>query len=164
MRHVAAQNFLGQWDGILGYAGMNNFYIYRREDSSRFQLILWDEDNAFHALDYPVLEGHDRNILMRRAMDVPELRAVYFDSMLAAARSAMEPRDEGGIGWLESEIQRQRRLVAPALHADVMKPFPNDQVNRAADTLVEFARRRPGFVRCQATRLTDPAAASRTCP
>ena len=164
MRHVAAQNFLGQWDGILGYAGANNFYLYRPDDSVRFQFILWDEDNAFHALDYPVLEGHERNILMRRAMQVAELRAAYFDALLAAAASATVVADEDGVGWLEHEIRRQRRLVAAALQADVFKPFPDAAVDRAADTLVEFARWRPAFVRCQVRRLTDPARATAACP
>ena len=57
MRHVAAQNVLAQWDGIAGYAGVNNFYLYRFEDSMRSQFILWDEDNAFRALDFPMHGG-----------------------------------------------------------------------------------------------------------
>jgi hypothetical protein len=97
-------------------------------------------------------------------MEVPGLRSAYFDALLEAAALATEPTGAGGTGWLEFEIQRQRRLIASSLEADVMKPFPLEQVERTAATLVEFARWRPGFVRCQVARLTTPAAASATCP
>jgi spore coat protein CotH len=147
MKHVAVQNFLAQWDGILGYAGANNFYLYRFENSSRSQFIAWDEDNAFRAADFPILEGHDRNMLMRRAMSVPGLRAAYFDALRAASASAAEPR--GGISWLEQEIQQQRSIVDGAMRADTMKPYTNEEYAAAADRLVEFARLRPVFVRSQ---------------
>jgi len=147
MRHVAVQSFLAQWDGILGYAGANNFYLYRFEDSLRSQFIAWDEDNAFRAADFPILEGHDRNVLMRRAMNVPALRAAYFDGLRAAAASAAEPA--GGVSWLEQEIRLQRSLVDGAMQADVLKPYANEEYAGAADALVEFARLRPGMVLSQ---------------
>ena len=147
MRHVAVQSFLAQWDGILGYAGANNFYLYRFEDSLRSQFIAWDEDNAFRAADFPILEGHDRNVLMRRAMNVPALRAAYFDGLRAAADSAAEPA--GGVSWLEQEIRLQRSLVDGAMQADVLKPYANEEYAGAADALVEFARLRPGMVLSQ---------------
>jgi spore coat protein CotH len=147
MRHVAVQSFLAQWDGILGYAGANNFYLYRFENSSRSQFIAWDEDNAFRAADFPILEGHDRNVLMRRAMSVPGLRAAYFDALRAAAASAAEPT--GDVSWLEQEIQQQRSIVDAAMWADALKPYTNEEYAAAADALVEFARVRPAFVYSQ---------------
>jgi spore coat protein H len=45
--YLAAEMFLAEDDGILGYAGLNNFYIYRFEDSDRFQFLPWDKDNTF---------------------------------------------------------------------------------------------------------------------
>jgi hypothetical protein len=56
-------------------------------------------------LEYPILEGHDQNVLMRLAMRVPELRAAYFEALLAAAESAAEPVASSGLGWLDLEIQ-----------------------------------------------------------
>lgn len=147
MRHVAVQSFLAQWDGILGYAGVNNFYLYRFENSSRVQFILWDEDNAFHSADFPILEGHERNVLMRRAMSVPELNAAYFDGLRAAAASAAEPA--GDVSWLEQEIQQQRSIMDAAMRVDPVKPFTNEQYEAVADGLVEFARVRPAIVLSQ---------------
>src|SRR2546426_12407806 len=71
MRFLAVQSFIAEWDGVLGYAGANNFYLYRFENSIRSQLIPWDEDNAFRALDYPILPGFEQNVLVRRGMDRP---------------------------------------------------------------------------------------------
>ena len=147
MKHLAVQSFLAQWDGILGYAGVNNFYLYRFENSSRVQFIAWDEDNAFRAADYPILEGYERNALMRRAMNVPELRAAYFAGLRSAAASAAEP--VGGVSWLEQEIQLQRSIVDAPMQADALKPYTNEQYAAVADALVEFARVRPGIVLSQ---------------
>jgi spore coat protein CotH len=147
MKHVAVQSFLAQWDGILGYAGVNNFYLYRFENSSRSQFIAWDEDNAFRAPDYPILPGYERNVLMRRAMNVPELRAAYFDALRAAVASAAE--SVGGVSWLEQEIQQQRSVMDVAMRADRVKPFTDEEYAAVTDGLVEFARVRPAFVLSQ---------------
>ncbi|RPJ81568.1 MAG: hypothetical protein EHM13_10215, partial [Acidobacteria bacterium] len=64
--HAAAQAYVAEWDGLLGYAGLNNFYLYRLAASRRFSPIPWDEDNAFRALDYPVDSNLEGNVLMRR--------------------------------------------------------------------------------------------------
>jgi len=147
MRHAAAQNFLAQNDGILGYAGVNNFYFYRPDDPARSRFVFWDEDNAFLAPDFPVLQGHERNVLMRRAMAVPELRAVYFDTLLRAADAAE--------GWLEEEVRRQVALAGGALRADTRKPFTNEEVAAAERALLEFARSRPALVRREVAQLRN---------
>ncbi len=157
MRLVAAENFLAEWDGVLGYAGVNNFYFYRFENSVRSQILIWDSDNTFHALDFPITSGHEQNVLMRRAMLVPELRAVYFSALAEAAASAMEPVPGTGMGWLEWDIVRQRDLTAQAMQQDPVKPFTNEQVAVGMDEMVAFARGRAAFVTCQAAILTGTA-------
>ena len=155
MKHVAVQNFLAENDGLMGYAGVNNFYIYRFEDSLRSQFIAWDEDNAFVTADFPVLQGHDTNVLMRRAMNVPELRAAYFAALHAAA--------DDSEAWLEQEIQQQRSLVTAPMLLDPMKPYGNEEFEAGVEGLLAFARFRPGFVRCEVAKLTDSALASALC-
>jgi spore coat protein H len=157
MKHVAVQAFLAEWDGILGYAGVNNFYLYRFENSDRSQFIAWDADNTFKAVDFTILQGHEENVLMRRAMQVPALRAAYFDALLAAAGSAMEG------GWLENEMQLQRQLVSTPMRADTLKPFSNEQFEGSMAELVDFARRRAAIVRCEVAKMVDPPAAGALC-
>jgi spore coat protein CotH len=164
MRHVAVQSFLAQWDGILGYAGANNFYMYRFENSNRVQFIAWDEDNAFRAIDFPILEGHDRNVLMRRAMAVPELRAIYFAALREAAVSASQVVGASGTSWVEQEIVQQRALVDAMMRADTLKPYANGDYEAAVNGLIAFARERPAFVLAQVTAQglrVRPAAAIR---
>lgn len=176
VKHMAVQSFLGDWDGFLGYAGMNNFYFYRFEGRNLSQLIAWDEDNAFHALDYPILQGHDENVLMRRVMQVPALRDAYFEALLASAASAAQPSEEAtakgdatpgdseeGPGWLEREIARLSDLIRTAAQQDTLKPYPNEEFEAAVAGLLQFARARVGFVRCEVTKITDAPRAASVC-
>ena len=57
MKHVAVETFVAENDGLLGYAGMNNFYIYQFQDRPQFQVITWDKDNAFLQADFPAVHA-----------------------------------------------------------------------------------------------------------
>ena len=155
LKHVAVQNVLAEVDGILGYAGLNNFYLYRFENSQRSQFIAWDEDHALWMAEFPVTYMHQENVLVRRAMNVPELRAAYFAALRSAADDAA--------GWLEQEIQQQRALVTELMFADPVKPFSNEQFQADVDALVAFAQRRPAIVRCEVAKFTDPESVPALC-
>ena len=160
-RYIAIENFVAELDGVLGYAGMNNFYLYEFEDSTRFQFLPWDRDNTFAAIDYPILQGVGENVLARRTLAAPRYLNIYFDTLLEAARSAEEPdpgaevqRDARGNplpspGWLEREIVRQYGQIAPFAHADTLKPYSNDDFEAAVQHLIAFARGRAAFVRAE---------------
>jgi hypothetical protein len=160
-RHIALENFIGEWDGVLGYAGMNNFYIYRFEDTTRFQFLTWDKDNTFYAIDYPILQGVNENVLARRTLALPQYLNAYLDTLLDAAASAEEPdpdaergRDEDGNplptpGWLEREILRQYAQIRTFARSDTFKPHSNDDFEAAVQHLLDFARQRSTFVRAE---------------
>jgi hypothetical protein len=150
IRHAAAENFVAENDGWLGYAGMNNFYLYRFKDRRQFQVITWDKDNTFLQPDYGILERVDRNVLVRRAMAVPALKQAYLDGLLAAADSAAEGQagDDAATGWLAREIERLATLIAAASREDANKPYSDAEVAAAIDGLRTFARTRGAFVRC----------------
>lgn len=44
MSFAAVESFLAELDGLLGYAGVNNFYLYRPLSSTRHVLIPWDRE------------------------------------------------------------------------------------------------------------------------
>jgi CotH kinase protein len=163
MRFLAVQSFIAEWDGVLGYAGVNNFYLYRFEHSTRSQFIPWDDDNAFRALDHPILSDWQLNVLVRRALNVPELRASFVDSLLMAAALATTPALPGAPSWLEQEIQFERALISAAMYADTAKPFTNEDFEAGTDAMVAFARRRGAFVRCEAGKLTGTVPAAAAC-
>jgi len=162
-RHVAAENFVAENDGWLGYAGMNNFYLYQFGDRPQFQVISWDKDSAFLQSDFPIFERTDRNVLMRRALAVPAVKQAYLDGLSDAAAAATEGQegDDAGSGWLAREIERFHALVIAAAREDPNKPYSDDEVDAAIAGLRAFASARPAYVRCAVANESRPAVA---CP
>ena len=143
------QNFLGENDGFLGYVGMNNFYLYRLENSNRHVFIAWDEDYAFGGPEFPITLRHDENVLMSRAMQVGELRDHYYSVLAEAAAAADEPTGPDGMGWLEFEVRRQLDLITDALREDPSKPYSFDEHERERAALIIFSRDRTRSVHSQ---------------
>lgn len=163
-KHIALEAFLAEDDGILGYAGLNNFYFYRFEKSKRSQFLVWDKDNTFKSVDFPIMKGVNENVLARRLLNVEDYRNRYLDTLLEAALSADEPDPEtpefddkgkpvSRPGWLEREITRQYDQIRTLALADSFKPFKNIEFMDAYDSLLEFARSRSAFVRTEVEAL-----------
>ncbi len=173
MKFAAVQSALAEWDGVLGYAGMNNFYLYRFEKSTKSQFLVWDADNTFRAIDYSITAEHDNNELMKRAMKVPALRSAYFTSLLEAVRSAEEfSEDEAEAdaklklaprGWLEREIDRLYAQIRTTMRADPYKAFTNEEFEDGIAAIKQFARERGPYVRCEAAKIIEPSRASQVC-
>jgi spore coat protein CotH len=159
MKTVSAESFMAEWDGILGYAGTANFYLYRFEKTTRHQFLIWDSDNTFRAVDHPILQGHRENVLMNRSMGVPALSEAYFQGLLDATTSAEEtdptevvPPGQTKQGWLEREIDSTLALIRQAMYTDPNKPYTNEQFDAATLELRTFARGRGTFVKCEVAR------------
>jgi spore coat protein CotH len=149
MRYVAAQAYVAQNDGILGYAGMNNFYFYRLEGSPKHVFLAWDEDNAFNSLDFAVNTRQDENVLVRKALQVPELREAYNQGLRDAIASADEPTGPNGTPWLEYEMGRELDLVSQPIREDLNKPYTVVDHEAARTMMLDFARNRSRVVRDQ---------------
>ncbi len=149
VRYVAGQGFIGENDGFLGYAGMNNFYFYRLENSARHVFIAWDEDNAFAGSEFSITTRHEDNILMSKAMQVSELRDQYYNALAEASRIADEPTGPDGIGWLEFEVRRQLDLISDAMRDDPSKPYTFDEHLTSRTGLIIFSRDRTRNVQAQ---------------
>jgi spore coat protein CotH len=149
VRYIAAQNFIAQDDGFNGYAGMNNFYFYRLEDSTNHVFIAWDEDVGFLAPDFSITTRLDENILTRRTLDVPNYRSQYFSVLGEAATAAAD--------WMRSEMQRQLDLIHQAMLEDPQKPYTNDQYIAERERMLAFPEARINYVRCEVARGTGAA-------
>jgi spore coat protein H len=149
VRFVAGQNFVGENDGFLGYDGINNFYLYRLENSRRHVLIPWDDDNALGGADFSIVLRHDDNILMGNAMAVPELKDLYIRVLRESIQLAEEPTGDAGVPWFEHEARRQLDLIWDAMREDPLRPYPFEQHERAREYVLEFARERANNVRDQ---------------
>ena len=139
MRHTAVEAFIAENDGLLGYAGMNNFYLYRPQGSNRHRLFPWDKDNAFLFIDGPIATS-DANVLFQRAMGYADLRELYLSTVEETARSAAAD------GFLAAEVERLTTLIFDAASADPRKQFSNQRFDEAIEFMRQFAARRPALV------------------
>jgi len=158
VQHVAVEAFLAEIDGVLGDWGMNNFYVYRFEHTTRSTLVPWDKSEAFTAgtgasiwRNVDDVPADRQNVLMVRAMQVPHLRGLFLDTLLRCAEAALGAAG-GGPGWLEHEIQRAYAQVRDAAREDAAKPHSNDAFEAEVERLLEFARERSTVVREQVRR------------
>jgi hypothetical protein len=161
VRHVAVEVFLGDYDGVLGDWGMNNYFLYRPPASNRFTIIAWDKSEAFSTPVYPIWHNitdvplANQNRLMMRALQYPDLRNLYLDTLLEAGLVASEiPLDSapGDLrGWLEREVDRMYGQISAAVWADANKPYTNAQFEAAVEALREFARTRTAHVNLEVT-------------
>ena len=143
LRLIAAEGFMAEWDGILGYAGLNNIYLYRPASAPQARILPWDADHTFQAADYPLLAGASENVLMRRMLEDPVLRARYFDLVLEAVGAASSG------DWLVNEVTRDHQQIRNAVLTDPLKPYSIEEFDRACAELLTFARSRPAFIRSQ---------------
>lgn len=146
VRYVAAQNFVAQDDGFLGYDGMNNFYFYRKEDSDQHVFLAWDEDVAFWGPEFPLNVRHEENVLFRKAMEVSELRDLYYATLAEAARIAETPADGSDVPWLENEVRTRLDLIQDALNEDRNKPYSMDEHDSSRSAMINFSRDRIRYV------------------
>jgi len=147
LRLVAADVLLGEADGIVSFAGMNNFYLYRHSTTQRHQFLPWDKDYALFQWNYPITDATSEHPLIRRALEDPELRSLYAGFLVEAVESATDA------GWLEQEAQRAYEQIREAVLADPVKPYTNEEFEAEVAVVIDLARRRPAFVRSEVQRL-----------
>src|SRR6185436_8894842 len=109
VRYIAIQNFMAQNDGFNGYDGMNNFFFYRLEDSTKHAFIAWDEDVGFLATDFGITTRLDENMLTRKTLAISGYSSQYFSTLLETADSSS--------GWMQQEMQRQFDMINDAMIA-----------------------------------------------
>jgi CotH protein len=158
MKYLAIETFMGEFDGFVGFNAVNNFYLYRFQRDGRSQLIPWDKDAALQGVNVPVTSRMDANILVRRAMDVPELRQVFVDTLADCTGIASEPGPPDDLrGWLEREIDRQSAQIADAVASDPVYPFSQNQFAQDVAVELDFGRERPTYVTCEIARMDEGA-------
>ncbi len=116
VRQAAAENFVAEWDGVLGDTGSNNFYFYRRAADNRGTLIAWDKEGTFTAPDWWIWRTTNENALMRRLMLIPQYRQLYLFTLAQASEIC-----GGEGGWLQQEAQR---MIDQVRTAALLDPFP----------------------------------------
>ena len=157
IRLAAAQAAIAECDGLLGNWGVNNHYLYRLNGRTLHRFVPWDASSSLRAPDYPLHAGHDENVLMRRALMVPSLKQLYYDTLIETAALFDQVEVPAGPeqpapGWLEREATRLLDLIRPAMYADQVKPYTNDEFDAGAAEVVAFTQVRGDYVRWEARR------------
>ncbi len=134
--HVAIETFLADLDCILGdRVGMNNFYFYRFKGNDFSQFLVWDKDLTFSAADRDIWRNANGNVLMRRALAIPEIRNAYMEALVKAAVLAGGPA-----GWLQQEIARELNQIRTAAFEDPFKQYEGQHNSTNDIFLNEVAR------------------------
>jgi len=144
VRLIAADAFMAELDGAVGYDGMNNIYLYAIGDKAHF--IPWDKDHAFWDASSSVVASTD-HVLMAKVLGTPSLRQQFFDTLEAASAAAVTD------SWLEETFLRSYNLIREAALADERKPFENEEFEAGVAALLDFARARPAVVATEIQRL-----------
>lgn len=160
VRFLAIQNFLGEIDGFAGRWGMNNFYLYRPHNQDQHRVIAWDDDLTFLDPAYPLTSHQEANVLVKKLMEVPEYRALYFATLGDAVRSAADVVPGADLGAMEQEIRREIDLIDTAMIADRQRPWSDGEYLDAREYMKQFAPRRVRYVECEIARLTG----AQPCP
>lgn len=140
VRYAAIEAFLGEIDGFTGYAGVNNFYLYRPEGSTRHIFLPWDRDHTMWQLDLSIFERVEGNRLLYNALAHSDLRALYLDTIERCAKSALEDK------WLVGQVARLSALVDSAAPFDTRLPYTKEKHDGEVTNVIDFAQRRSSFV------------------
>ena len=73
---------------LAGKWGMNNFYLYRLQHQAQHRIIAWDDDLTFLDPAHDVTSFQEPNVLVKKLMEVPEYRGLYFETLAEAVRPA----------------------------------------------------------------------------
>jgi spore coat protein CotH len=138
--HAAIENFIAEDDGVIGYAGMANFYLYRPDGQPRHRVFPWDKDHAFSQVEFPIFQRRRENVLFRRAMGYRDLRGEYLTVLRRSARGLLRSN------WLVAEIDRIVEQIGPSVLEDTRKPFTNDEFVSEVAFIRAFADKRPSYV------------------
>jgi len=164
VRVLAAQNCAAELDGLVGYWGMNNFYLYRFRDGRPAVVIPWDADHSLSSPDMPLAYRLDATILTRRLMEVPSLVKVYLAAAGECGGLLGEPAPGDPRGWLEREISRMAALIGPSVELDRFALFNYSEFLPDVERLLSFARYRAKYVLCQVNEAVATGTFKNRCP
>ena len=121
LTYGATEQALAGADGLIGgLQGLNNFYFYQFQGTTKYYFIPWDKDMTFSIIDRDIMNGISNgpniNLLARRLASIPEYQQVY----LNAVTKATTLMGAAG-GWADSEITREYGVMHEAAINDPNK-------------------------------------------
>ena len=155
IRYLAVHNFLCNDDSYTGMM-VHNYYLY--EEKGKLSILPWDYNLGFGGFS----ASTDATSTVNSPIDSPvsggttesrPLIAWIFtdDEALAAYHEAYDRFISENIesGWLESEIERVRAMIAPYVEKDASAFYSMSAFEKGVDTLQTFCKDRGESVRGQ---------------
>jgi len=137
INYLAVDNYLGDWDGLLGYAGLNNFYLMR-VPGALSKLIPWDKDVEFYDVLMPPRHNFEYNVLASKIWADPLAVRQYLRVLLDLAASNQAIQDE---------FEREFAQIEAVALADPWKRQTNAEFEAKIEELRLFFQQRPAVVR-----------------
>lgn len=129
LTYIAVENALAESDGILGSAGMNNFYLYQYAGQTKFVFIVWDKNTSFQDPSWPLFRNVSLNVLARRLMADPTLNQLYVDTVRKAVTSYVNT------DYLGPRLEAAYNLIRNSALEDTKKPYSNDDFELSVNGL-----------------------------
>ena len=146
LTHLAVENAIAENDGLVGFEGMNNFYLYQYAGQSRFVFIPWDKDTTFVSADFPLLQRVDSNVLVRRLLADPAQMAFYRDAVKRAGTVAVNR------AFLLPRIEAMYALIRNAALEDGKKPYTDEEFELGVEGLKALVGAREQAIAAQSSR------------
>jgi spore coat protein CotH len=143
LTHLAVENALAEFDGLVGDFGLNNFYLYEYGARNRFAFIPWDKDSTFRSGTWPLYRYLETNVLTRRLTADPGKRQVYVDAVSRTVDEFLNSR------WLTPQLETAYQQIRSAALADDRDPYTNAQFEAAVSELRDVIAARQGDVAAQ---------------
>ena len=143
INYLAVENYLADWDGVLGYAGLNNFYLLR-VPGSPIQLIPWDKDVEFFDVAMPPQHNFEFNLLASKIWADPVAVRQYLRALLDLAAGNQALRDE---------FEREFAQIDAVALADPWKLQTNEAFETRIAEIRSFFQQRPAVVRTYVEQL-----------
>jgi spore coat protein H len=142
LTYYAIEVATGEVDGLTSFFGVNNFYLYQREDSRRFVFLPWDHDFNFTSASHYLYFGIERNRLLKRLLDDPALRDFYRATLQSVTAQYVQP------GWMGPRIDVLAALIRDSVLEDT-KRRPGHDFDAAVAQVREFVEERSASVEAQ---------------
>jgi len=135
--HIAYHNVLVGMDSLINFG--RNYYLYK-DDTSRFNLIVWDLNQAFGSMDptHDLEPFHNTNNpscpIVSQLLQIPEYNKIY----IAHMKTILEENFSNG--WYKTRASEIQNIIDADVQADPNKLYSYDDFIRNIDNSVGSER------------------------
>lgn len=126
LTYYAVEVATAEVDGLTSFFGINNFYLYQMEGSSRFLFIPWDHDFNFTSASHSIFHGSHRNRLIQRLLADPEMRLFYRETLQSVMNRFVNP------SWMNPRIDAMVALIRGSVLEDTKRRGGDDPATSTA--------------------------------